>query len=55
MRTTIFAVILLLLQAVRAIFDNICASTYSTGIGFLDHGAYLTITYFSSITKILYL
>jgi len=43
--------ILLLLQTVRAIFDNVCTSTYSTAIGFLNHNAYFTITYFSSITK----
>lgn len=50
MRTTIFAVILLLLETVCAVFDNMCASAYSTMVGdcFLDHTSYLTITYFSS-------
>ena len=55
MCTTVFAVILLLLEAVRAIFDNVCASAHSTTISncFLDHATYLTITYFSSTTKYL--
>ena len=44
--------ILLLLETVCAVFDNICASAHSTVIGFLDHTAYLTITYFSSTTEI---
>jgi hypothetical protein len=53
MRTTVFAVILLLLETVCAIFDNVCASAHSTVIGFLDHVPYLTITYFSSTTEYL--
>ena len=50
-RTTVLAVILRLFQTVCANFDNVSASTYSTGVGFLDHTAYLTITYFSSTTQ----
>ncbi len=52
MRTTVFAVILLLLQTVRAILDNVCASAHSTTVrnNFLDHANYLTITYFSATT-----
>ena len=52
MRTAVFAVILLLFQTVRAIFDNVCASAHSTTVSndFLDHANYLTITYFSSTT-----
>ena len=53
MRTAVFAVILLLFQTVRAIFDNVCASAHSTTVSndFLDHANYLTITYFSATTK----
>jgi hypothetical protein len=55
MRSTLFAVILLLLQAICAVFDNVCASAHSTTVGdnFLDHANYLTITYFSSTTEML--
>jgi hypothetical protein len=46
-------VVLLLFEAVRAIFDNVGASAHSTtvGNGFLDHACYLTITYFSATTE----
>jgi hypothetical protein len=55
MRATVFAVILLLPQTIRAIFDNVCASAHSTTVtnNFLDHTNYLTITYFSSTTEYL--
>jgi len=43
-RTTVIAVILLLLEAVCAVFDNVSTSAYPTDIGLLDHAAYLTIT-----------
>jgi len=44
--TTVFAVILF--EAVHAIFKNICTFTYSAFVRFLDHVAYIIITYFSS-------
>ncbi len=44
--------ILLLLETVGAVFDNIGASAHSTVVGFLDHTAYLIITYFSSTTNL---
>ena len=50
MGTTVFAVILLLLEPVGAILDNLCASAHSTTVCFLNHATYLTITYFSSTT-----
>jgi len=40
----------LLLETLCAVFDNIGASAYSTVVGFLDHVAYLTITYFVTTT-----
>jgi hypothetical protein len=53
--TTILAVVLLLLETIRAIFDNKGASAYSTTVGdcFLDHTPYTIFTYFSSTTKTL--
>ena len=51
MGSTVLAVILLLFEPIGAIFDNVGASAHSAGVGFLDHTAYLTITYFSSTTK----
>ena len=52
MCSAVFAVILLLLETVCPVLDNICASAHPTVVGFLDHTAYLIITYFSSTTKI---
>jgi hypothetical protein len=44
MRTTVFAVVLLLPETVRAIFDNMCASAHSTTVSnhLLDHVAILS-------------
>ena len=50
MCSAVFAVILLLLETVCPVLDNICASAHPTVVGFLDHTAYLIITYFSSTT-----
>ena len=43
--------ILLLLEPISTIFDNVGASAYSTTVRFLNHVAYLTITYFSTTTN----
>jgi hypothetical protein len=42
---------LLLLEPIGAIFDDVCASAHSTAVRFLDHVAYLTITYYSTTTQ----
>ena len=42
--------ILLLLEPIGTIFDNVGASAHSTVVRFLNHTAYLTITYFSTTT-----
>jgi hypothetical protein len=51
MSSAVFAVILLLLEPIGAIFDDVCASAHSTAVRFLDHVAYLTITYYSTTTQ----
>jgi hypothetical protein len=50
MGSAVFTMILLLLEPVGAIFDNVGASAHSTTVRFLNHVAYLTITYFSTTT-----
>ena len=51
MGSAVFTMILLLLEPVGAIFDNVGASAHSTTVRFLNHVAYLTITYFSTTTS----
>ena len=52
MGSAVFTMILLLLEPVGAIFDNVGASAHSTTVRFLNHVAYLTITYFSTTTRL---